>query len=290
MQKNLATEKEFIKEGEYLNRKLALSHYENFFIAAWFLPRRLKQDLYNIYAFCRLADDFADEGASKSEAERELKNWESLLEHAVCGAVNNPVFSALGDTIQRRKLSIDNFKNLLIAFHTDLTINRYPTWNDLREYTRFSADPVGRIVLELYGYHNADYFALSDNICTALQLANHWQDVSEDFLRGRIYIPVEDLIRFDLTEDFFSIASPDKYLITKFKQLIKFEVTRAKSLFEEGYELIKKVNNPLKIQLKLYWYGGMKALEKIDNVDFDVIGCSTKLTKFDKLCVFSKIL
>jgi len=282
--------KTLIKQGEAISRKLTLGHYENFTVATWFLPKRLKQDLFNIYAYCRIADDAVDETSGSAEASATLDQWESLLDAAACGAVTDPLFCAIGDTIQRRNLSLEPFRNLLSAFRLDLSKTRYDTWNDLREYTRLSADPVGRIVLELYDYHDPDFFALSDKICTALQLTNHWQDVAEDFFRGRIYIPREDMDIFGVSEQIFSKEQRTEHLTDAFQDLMHFEVERARKLFQQGKKLIGMVSASLRFQLALYWEGGMAALDAIERIDFNVLSESARLKRTDKMKVAVKAL
>lgn len=272
------TVQELIRQGENISRKLATQHYENFAVAARFIHGRYKQDLFNIYAYCRLADDFADEESNQAVAETALKRWEHLLETSIGGVVSDPLFNALADTIQRRRLSLQPFKDLLRAFRQDLHKKRYASFSELNNYTKLSADPVGRIVLELYNHRNTEYFALSDKICTALQLANHWQDVGKDFGRGRIYIPLDDMQMFGVSEQMIS----EKNANSEFRNLVKFEVNRARDLFHEGRELIKLVERPLRVQLEMYWSGGMAALDAIESVDYDVLNNDTSVTRWNK--------
>ncbi len=267
--------------GERKSRKLARGHYENFNIAAFILPKRLRQDLYNIYAFLRLADDIADECPDDREAEEVLLNWGENLQTPADEEVKEPVIKALRDTIKRHGLSLEPFQRLLSAFRMDLATKRWETWNDLRYYTRHSADPVGHIVLELFNYHDPDFFALSDKICTALQLANHWQDVREDWNRGRVYIPQEDLRRFCVSEDEIALG----LATDRFRELMTFEVERARSLFLEGLSLIRKVDPRLRLQLALYWCGGMGALRTIERIDYDILNRSARMTTSDKILV-----
>jgi len=269
---------ELIRQGEYISRKLATQHYENFAIAARLLPGRRNQDLFNIYAYCRIADDFADEESDTADAKSALDRWEYLLETSIGDAVSDPLFTALADTIQRRRLSLKPFKDLLDAFRQDLVVKRYRSFTELNDYTKLSADPVGRMVLELYNHRNTEYFALSDKICTALQLANHWQDVIEDFFRGRIYIPVEDMERFEVTEDMIL----NKQANSSFRKLMRFEVDRARKLFFEGRKLINLVDRPLRVQLEMYWGGGMAALDAIEKVDYDVLNNNTPVSNISK--------
>lgn len=272
--------------GEMISRELAESHYENFAVAARFLPRHIKQDLFNIYAFCRLADDFADELIDINQSQAALDRWEKLLDAAANGNTDDPLFCALGETIRRRRLSVEPFHNLLSAFRLDLVKKRYRTWSELRDYTRLSADPVGHIVLEIYDQRNPDFFALSDKICTALQLANHLQDVAEDWKRGRIYLPQEDLEKFNVTESMIAEDCDTE----EFRHLMAFEVDRARELFKEGYPLLNEVDRKLAPQLALYWWGGMKALEIIEKIDYNVLNRSAKLQRIDKIKVAARSL
>ncbi len=269
-----------IAHGELRAGELARKHYENFNIAAFFLQKRLRQDLFNVYAFCRLADDIADERRNGDrEAEETLDNWEKHLENSVRGNAPDPIFEALGGTINTHRLSLQPFRNLLHAFKLDLTRKRWETWDDLRYYTRHSADPVGRIVLEIFGCRDPDIFALSDKICTALQLTNHWQDIREDWERGRIYIPLEDMKKFGVSE-----AEIDSRAMTdRFRNLMKFEVERADRLFREGLPILRRVDARLRFQIALYWCGGMKALKTIRRVDYDVLNQTPKLNRLDKV-------
>jgi squalene synthase HpnC len=215
-----------------------------------------------------------------------LLEWESELERCATGDGVNPLFAALGDTIRRRNLSLEPFRLLLNAFHTDLTKTRYRDWTELRDYTRLSADPVGRIVLALGGYDHPDFFALSDKICTALQLANHWQDIAADWRRGRLYVPLEDLGRFGVTEE--QIAQG--VVNDNFRRLMAFEVDRTRRLFREGSSLIGKLSGLWRFQVALYWHGGMAALERVEAADGDIFRKSLKLKQVTKLRVAFKAL
>ncbi|MDP8228058.1 MAG: squalene synthase HpnC [Candidatus Electryoneaceae bacterium] len=280
------TDGKIVKAGESLSRSAAQGHYENFSIGAFMLPKRLRQDLFNVYAFCRFADDIADEPDENANPEKALDEYEQLLDNAVQGQTDDPIFAALGSTIRRRNLSLEPFRNLLKAFRLDLVKTRWKDWNDLREYTRYSADPVGRIVLELCDERQPEFFALSDNICTALQLANHWQDIAEDWERGRIYIPKEDMERFGVTES--QIAQ--RRFNDRFRRLMEFEVRRTKELFSKGRPLIKMVGKPLDAQLTLYWQGGTAALDAVERVGYDVLNHPTKIRRAVKFKILTSVL
>lgn len=265
---------------------MAETHYENFSIASLFIPKSKRQDLYNIYAFCRIADDFADEAADHN-ASKSLDLWESWLNAASDGSPDVPdLFKALGSTIRDNQLTLEPFQNLLNAFRLDLTRMRYKDWDDLRAYTRLSADPVGRIVLELFGYCDEKLSVHSDEICTALQLANHWQDVWEDWGRGRCYIPQTDMERFNVSEDDIANRTGG----ANFRRLMTFEVGRARELFDSGKELVNQVGKPLSSQLLLYYYGGTAALDAIEKVNYDVLNHPAKVKRRAKINIALKVL
>jgi len=251
------------------------------------MPSRLAQDYYNIYAFCRMADDLSDEYSHPANASAALNNFEQLLNEAAIGNCNDPLFCALGDTIKRHNLPLKPFHNLLKAFRQDLTKTRYHTWDELREYTRFSADPVGHIILGVHNLHEPHLFELSDHICTGLQLANHWQDIAEDYhQRNRIYIPLKEMREFGVTESDIQVRK----FTPQFKALMQFEVNRAWDLFERGKPLLQSVKRSLRIQLALYWEGGGAALRAIERIGYDVLNQSAKLRKRDRLSIAASIL
>jgi len=204
------------------------------------------------------------------------------LEHAAEGNSDDPLFAALGETIRRHKLPLEPFRDLLQAFRRDLTCLRYVSWEDLLDYCRLSANPVGRLVLLLGGESNEPFFAYSDKICTALQLANHWQDVAGDFRRGRIYIPLSEMARFGVSED----AIQRRETGPLFKQMMANLVERTEAMFEEGQALLDLVNRPLGRQLRLYWGGGMAALRAIQSIDYDVLNHRARVGRPAKLRVF----
>lgn len=267
-----------LRAGLRAARRIGSSHYENFTLAAGFLPKDLKQDLHNIYAFCRLADDFADESADAFLARKHLNDYSAKL--AVCTKenVDDPIFSSLGNTINKHDLPLEYFALLLDAFRLDLSKIRYNTFEELRDYTRLSADPVGRIVLRLFGMNDEELNILSDHICTALQLANHWQDVYSDYQRGRIYLPQEDLLRFNIKEEII----PAKNAASEFRKMMMFQTKRTREILKQGKPLIKKVPYRFSWQLALYYQGCEYALRAIEWVGGDVLNNSAKLTKWNK--------
>src|SRR5262245_43172694 len=181
--------------------RLARSHYENFSVATWFLPAKLRQHFYNVYAYCRISDDLGDEVGDAQQSLELLDQWESELDACYAGSPRHPVFVALAETVRRFDIPKHEFSDLLIAFRQDQTVTRFETFDDVLGYCRYSANPVGHLVLYLCGYRDAERQQLSDYTCTALQLANFWQDVAVDFGKGRIYLPLEDLRRYGVTED-----------------------------------------------------------------------------------------
>ncbi len=208
-------------------RRLARTHYENFTVASWLLPRKLRQHFANIYAYCRWSDDLADETAGGAESLQLLDWWQSQLDDCYRGIATHPVFVALQSTIDEFDIPIDPFRDLLIAFRQDQTQTRYETFDDLLGYCRNSANPVGRLVLYLGRCHDDRRGQLADNICTALQLANFWQDVARDYDRGRIYLPQESCRRAGYDEAMFA----RREFNPQFRQLLAGEVDRAESLF-----------------------------------------------------------
>jgi squalene synthase HpnC len=274
-------------------RKRARRHYENFPTASLLVPRDKRDALAAIYAFARYADDVADEPGVEGRLEK-FAEWRAKLEECFVGAhrdapllggsrtaptsnVTHPVFVALGDSAARFQLSQVHFENLLRAFEQDVTVNRHKDFASLLAYCTCSANPVGRLVLELFGHRDDDLFALSDSICTALQLANFWQDVALDLSRDRIYLPLDDMERFHYSlEDLRAQRADDC-----FAQLMAFELARTWELFEKGRALPERVRPELRRQLRLTWLGGTTILKKIEAAKYDVFRRRPKLGKWD---------
>src|SRR6202789_1342683 len=219
---------------EYCGR-LARTHYENFSVATWFLPKHLRQDFLNVYAYCRISDDLGDEVGEPAPALARLDEWETEVDACYQGSPRHPVFVALAETVRKFNIPKHEFSDLLIAFRQDQTVTRFETFDDVLHYCRYSANPVGHLVLYLCGYHDPERQQLSDYTCTALQLANFWQDVSVDYAKGRIYLPLEDLRSYSVSED--DIAH--KRNTPAFCEMMKFEVARAREWFDRGLPLIK---------------------------------------------------
>lgn len=239
---------------------ITAAHYENFPVASLFLPEEKRPYIQAIYAFSRIADDFAD-GPDLVPADRlaRLQDWESMLTECYEGRAEHPVFVALAETVKRNRIPIEPLKDLLAAFKRDVTQTRYETFEDLLTYCRCSADPVGRLVLMMFGHRDEALYALSDHICTALQLTNFWQDVFVDAEKDRLYVPLEDMSRFAYTTENWRNRIVDE----RFRALINFEVERTKSLFYDGAELPRLVEKELQIELKMVWFGGMSILAMI---------------------------
>jgi squalene synthase HpnC len=259
--------------------RLAKTHYENFSIATWFLPRRLRQHFYNVYAYCRISDDLGDEVGDPQQSLELLDQWEAELNACYEGSPKHQVFVALAETVKQCGIPKHEFSDLLIAFRQDQTVTRFETFDDILGYCRYSANPVGHLVLYLCGYGDAERQQLSDYTCTALQLANFWQDIFVDYGKGRIYLPLEDLRRFGVTGD--DIAQ--RRATPQFIAMMKFEVERARDWFARGFPLVKKVNRELAIDLELFSRGGQEILNAIERQGFDVLRARPEISKSRKL-------
>src|SRR4051812_1186486 len=259
--------------------RLAKSHYENFSVATWFLPRRLRQHFYNVYAYCRISDDLGDEVGDPQQSLELLDQWETELDACYAGTPKHPVFVALSETVKQFGIPKHEFSDLLIAFRQDQTVTRFETFDDVLAYCHYSANPVGHLVLYLCGYSDAERQQLSDYTCTALQLANFWQDVFLDYGKGRIYLPLEDLRRFGVTGE--DIAQ--RRATPQFVAMMKFEVERARDWFARGLPLVKMVNRELAIDLELFSRGGQEILNAIERQGFDVLRARPEISKSRKL-------
>jgi squalene synthase HpnC len=273
-----------LAEARAYCERLAKSHYENFSVASWFLPKRLRQHFYNVYAYCRISDDLGDEVGNPQQSLELLEQWEAELNFCYGGSPKHPVFVALAETVQQCGIPKHEFSDLLIAFRQDQTVTRFETFDDVLGYCRYSANPVGHLVLYLCGYSDAERQQLSDYTCTALQLANFWQDVFVDFGKGRIYLPLEDLRRFGVTGD--DIAQ--RRATPQFVAMMKFEVERAREWFERGLPLIKKVDRELALDLDLFSRGGMEILRAIERQNFDVLLSRPVISKTRKLMLVAR--
>ena len=265
-------------------RRLARSHYENFSVATWFLPGRLRQHFCNVYAYCRVSDDLGDEVGDTSASLQLLDQWESELNACYDGYPRHPVFVALAETVRKFDIPKHEFSDLLAAFRQDQSVTRYATFTDLLGYCRYSANPVGHLVLYLCGYRDAERQRLSDYTCTALQLANFWQDVRVDYAKGRIYLPLEDLRRFGVSEEEISAGRNT----LAFCEMMRFEVERAREWFTQGLPLVGKVGRELAVDLDLFNRGGQEILNAIERQGCAVLGRRPAISKTRKLALVAR--
>jgi phytoene synthase len=241
------------------------SHYENFPVGL-FVPREKRPYVHALYAFARAADDFADEACYQGVRAEKLDEWEARLHAAYRGQAEDPIFLALGETVRRLEIPKPLLLDLLSAFRQDTVKRRYATWEELLDYCRRSADPVGRLVLLVFGYRDPELPPLSDAICTGLQLANHWQDLAVDLDKDRIYVPQELLERFGVPESRLFARRADE----RFGALMAELVARARELFARGRPLCDRVGRDLRFEMRLTWLGGSAILDRIQAVDYDV--------------------
>jgi squalene synthase HpnC len=267
-----------VAEAEGYTRWLATHHYENFHVVSFLLPKRLHQDFYTVYAFCRWADDLGDEIGDKRESLRLLAWWREQLAAMYEGEVAHPVFVALRGTVARHSIPQEPFADLIRAFEQDQTVTHYATWEDVYAYCRYSANPVGRLVLHLCGYSDAGRQRLSDATCTALQLANFWQDVTVDLLKDRVYIPLEAMERHGYTVEELRA----RRYTPAFREVMREAVEKAHELFLEGLPLTRMVGRRLALDLDLFSRGGMRVLEKIARRDYDVLAARPYISKAER--------
>ncbi len=257
-------------------RRLARRHYENFPTASLLVPRDKRDALATIYAFARYADDLADEPGVERRLEQ-LAEWRRKLRECYAGKADHPVFIALRDSAERYRLSEVHFQNLLRAFEQDVCVNRHKDFASLLAYCTCSANPVGRLVLELFGHREPEFVELSDSICTALQLANFWQDVAIDLARDRIYLPLDDMEKFGYSLDDLRAQRAGE----AWTRLLQFEIARTWELFEKGRVLPERVRPELQRQLRLTWLGGTAILKKIEAAGYDVFRQRPALSRWD---------
>src|SRR6202045_2319556 len=255
------------KEAQAYTRWLATHHYENFNVASWLLPKELHQHFYNLYAYCRWADDLGDEIPARERALELLDWWERELDACYQGRPTHPVFVALRETIVAKDVPKQPFADLLKAFRQDQVVKRYPTWDAVLDYCVYSANPVGRLVLYLCGYRDVDRQKLSDYTCTALQLANFWQDVSRDLEIGRIYIPLDRATAHGLSVQDIVAKKFDARYVSLMKELIEY----TRTLFEKGLPLARKVEGKLSVDLEMFSRGGLAVLDAIEAMGYDTL-------------------
>ena len=255
-------------------QRLAVGHYENFPVASLLLPRTARPHIAAFYAFARIADDIADEpGMSNEERLRLLNDWEKQLLEAKDGRATHPVFAALSESAFRLTIDYSLFTHLLSAFRQDVVKHRYMSFNELLDYCRRSANPVGRLVLQIFNFRDERMFELSDAICTALQLTNFWQDMSVDGSAGRIYAPLEDLRRFGVAEEDILLRRGS----ASFANLMAYQVSRTRELFHQGRPLIAMLQSPVSLEIRLTWAGGMRILDKIESSGYTVLQTRPRL-------------
>ncbi|QDU63732.1 All-trans-phytoene synthase [Planctomycetes bacterium Pan216] len=264
-------------EAEAYTKRLATSHYENFPVLSVFVPKGLRQDFANIYAYCRWSDDLADEVGDRDRSLRLLDWWQAELEACYLGAPRHPVMVALSRTIEEFSIPRDPFVDLLGAFRRDQRQQRYATFEELRDYCRGSADPVGRLVLYLCRAFREETAALSDSVCTGLQLANFWQDVAIDIDKGRIYLPEEDRERFGVGES----EIRDREFSDRFAALMAFEVERAEDWLRRGLPVADFLPTRLGIVVGGFARGGLAILRKVRGIGYNVLERRPKVTKWD---------
>src|SRR5712671_805435 len=273
-----------LEEARDYCRRLARTHYENFSVATWFLPKHLRQDFLDVYSYCRISDDLGDEVGDAPASLALLDEWQLQLDACYQGNPRHPVFVALAETARQFDIPQHEFSDLLRAFRHDQTVTRFETFNDLLGYCRYSANPVGHLVLYLCGYRDAERQQLSDFTCTALQLANFWQDVSVDYAKGRIYLPLEDLRKYCVSEE--DLAHNRNTVA--FREMMKFEVERAREWFDRGLPLVNKVDKELALDIELFSRGGQEILNAIERQGFAVLGRRPVISKPRKLALVAR--
>ena len=261
-----STEVPSVVEADLYCATLAQTHYENFPVVSWLLPKRLHQHFYNVYAFCRWADDLGDEVGDPSTALELLGWWRGELSDCYAGRVRHPVFVALRQTILQFTMPRDPFTDLISAFEQDQSVREYETFDQLLDYCRRSANPVGRLVLRLGECDTPQNLAWSDSICTGLQLANFLQDVARDAEIGRTYLPREDRLRFGFTEEQRQL----RRTTPEFRELMRFEVDRAREFLQAGLPLVSAVPSWLQIEIDLFIHGGLQVLLEIETMRYQV--------------------
>ncbi len=284
---------EFVRNREMLDRRwtleeslaytrwLATHHYENFHVVSFLLPKRLHQDFYNVYAYCRWADDLGDEMGDTAESLRLLAWWREELDALYEGRATHPVFVALGPTIRHYGIPREPFSDLLDAFVQDQTVTRYRNWDELFGYCRNSANPVGRLVLYLGGYSDPERQRLSDATCTALQLANFWQDVTVDWEKDRVYIPLEVMERHGCTLSQIEAREFNP----AFRAVMHDIVAKARELFQQGLPLVGMLDRRFSLDIDLFNRGGMRILDKIEEQDYNVLAARPSISKVERVAL-----
>ncbi len=268
-----------LAEAQQYCRTLAETHYENFHVASRLLPTRLRPHFHSIYAYCRISDDLGDEVGSAEQALALLALWQQELDACYRGEARHPVFVALRETIRVCDIPQEPFSDLLVAFRQDQIVTRYANTDEVLNYCRYSANPVGRLVLYACGYRDEERFRLSDETCTALQLANFWQDVAQDWDRGRVYLPQDAMSTAGVTEAMIA----ERRATPSFRSLLRQQVTDARTMFCRGAPLIRIVDRELAVDLDLFTRGGLEILRAIEQQDYDVLTRRPVISKARKV-------
>jgi len=268
-----------LRKGRRYCRRLARRHYENFTVASRLLPRQLRQHFCNIYAYCRWADDLADETGGPPRSLALLGWWEGRLRECYRERAVHPVFVALADTVRRFDIPPDPLLDLLVAFRQDQQVTRYETFEELLTYCRYSANPVGRLVLYLGGCHDPARARLADSISTGLQLANFCQDVARDWDRHRVYLPQARCRRFGYDESMFARRECND----AFRQVLAAEVDQAAGWLRRGLPLVTLVTPELRLPVALFVHGGLAILDAIRRQHYDVWSTRPLVSKLQKL-------
>ena len=268
-----------LEEARAWCRQLAETHYENFHVASWFLPKAVRPHFHSIYAYCRVSDDLGDEVGDTAQSLALLDLWGHELDACYEGHARHPVFVALSETIRACSIPKEPFADLLTAFRQDQTVTRFETMQDVLAYCRYSANPVGRLVLYTCGEASEENFRLSDETCSALQSANFWQDVRVDWKKDRVYFPQQDMRRFGVSDATIAagVATPE------FRALMRHEVDYTRAMFERGLPLIGRVQRDLALDLDLFSRGGLEILRAIERRDYDVLSARPAITKGTKI-------
>lgn len=281
-------ERPTLAEAQVWCKKLTSSHYENFHVVTWFLPRRVRPHFESVYAYCRVADDLGDEVENPAVAVRLLDEWGSMLDECydTPGRSMHPVFVALHETVKACGPPRQLFHDLLHAFRMDQVKTAYNTWDELLEYSHYSANPVGRLVLWICGYRDDARALLSDKVCTALQLANFWQDVVEDAERERRYIPAESIVRYGVDEG----QILGRVFTPEFGAMMEDLVVRTRAMLREGRGISAEVDKELAVTLDLFSKGGEAILDGIAAERFDVLRGRPVVSKTKKLWLLAGAL
>jgi squalene synthase HpnC len=274
------------KEAQEYTHWLATHHYENFNVVSWLLPKELHQHFYNVYAYCRWADDLGDEVPVKARALELLEWWETELDACYAGRPSHPVFVALRETVIVKEIPRQPFADLLKAFRQDQATKRYANWDGVLKYCVYSANPVGRLVLYLCGYRDEKRQLLSDATCTALQLANFWQDVARDMDKGRIYIPLDRAAAHGLSDQ----EIVDKKFDERYMALMKELIAYTRGLFEQGMPLATMVEGKLRVDLEMFSRGGLAVLDAIEAMGYDTLHQRPEVSKAKQVRLLGRAL